>query len=406
MSKWMLMGAGCGAVLAVGVVQLKGAMDPGPAATPASSTSGLRAFSAPASSPVQSDLRNRTAGVRCVLATGVRTLPASVQLRTAAQLRVLPVRNAKWRGGRSVGEIVLPYAVLDEVDWAWEELQVTTDDGAVAQFEEDEATGACVAALPLARNAEAQEIRCPISGGGMAPSVQGVRLWDADLLPSSWSKPMAAADGRAFVLYDVPATGTAELRLGEGPVLEVMWKNGVCEAVEVSVDAELCVHVPGADALHAEDRFELLVGETSVLLKDGVGCAAARIGETVVTQVWHTDMGEVERSVTVDVSDHGRQDTDVRPLPVPTESGLFVWPTAAGPRIVSVNGVAEVAGLRNGDIILAVDGVATERQPVHIALAGLDGSEPSVAITVERNDREIDLSVMFEEELDADDTGL
>ena len=84
---------------------------------------------------------------------------------------------------------------------------------------------------------------------------------------------------------------------------------------------------------------------------------------------------------------------------------MFVWPTSEGPRIVSVNGVAEMAGLRNGDIILAVDGVPTTRQPVHIALAGLDGSEPSASVTFERSDREQDITVMFEEAFESEDTG-
>jgi len=402
MSKWMLAGAACGAALAVGILQFKNAENPH-ARVVEGSASGLK------SQPLQASasLRSRTAGVQCVLSSGVRSLPAEVQLRTAARLRVLPVLNQRRSGGRAVGEIVLPHGVLNEVDWAWEDLQLATVDGAIAHFEEDAATGACIASIPLARNAEPEEVRCPIAGGGLAPSVRGVQVGDSNLLPESWSAPIAAAEGGAFVLYDVPSTGSAELQFTDGPSLKVVWRDGVCAPVEVSVDAELCVHVPGGEHLHAEDRFEVVVGDTPVVLEDGVGCVQARIGETAVTQSWETEMGPVERTVKIDVADRGRQDTDLRPLPVPTEAGLFVWPTADGPRVVSVlHGVAEVAGVRSGDVLLSVDGVSTEHQPMHVALSGLDGSSSSVAVIVGRNDHEVEVTVMFGEEEEAQDTGL
>jgi hypothetical protein len=350
-------------------------------------------------------MADRSTGVRCLLTTAVRSLPHQVQLRTAGQLRVLPVHKTGWGGGRSQGEVELPRAVLDEVDWAWEALEVTTDDGAVAHFFEDEDTGACTAMVPLARASAPQQVRCPIAGGGMAPSVSDLRLWDAELVPTTWSEPVAAADGASFILYDVPTTGTADLVLDRGTALQVKWQDGLCEPVEVSVDAEVCVRLAGAEDLHAGDRFEVRVGARAVRLEDGVGCARVRVGETVISQTWHTDMGPVEKSTTVEVQQSQRRDINLRPLPWPSESGMFVWPTSEGPRIVSVNGVAEMAGLRNGDIILAVDGVPTTRQPVHIALAGLDGSEPSASVTFERSDREQDITVMFEEAFESEDTG-
>lgn len=121
-------GAACGLVLALGAVKLKSVDDWGSQVVEGS-VSGLRAQPLPAGVPAAADLRNRTAGSRCVLASGVRPLSVEAQPRTAGPLRGLSVHNTRRVTGRSVGEIVRPRTVLNEVDWAWEDLPRTTVDG-------------------------------------------------------------------------------------------------------------------------------------------------------------------------------------------------------------------------------------------------------------------------------------
>ncbi len=401
MQRWTLIGSLAGATLALGV---RYATDPQAEVeadrVPEVSHSALRQAQVDGSTrPVATDVRIRTSGLKCVLTSAVRSLPESLELRAGGQLRNLSVRNERSRSGQSLGEIVIPYAILDDVKWRVAELSMVASDGAQAILDFDRTTGTCVAALPVAPSSESVDVRCPIRGGLLAPPVRSVHLWDADLLPDSWMPATAASDGDGFILFDVAPTGTAELDVGTGSGIQVRWSDGDCAAVSVDISAELCVRVPDGDLLFDDPSYRLFIEDTPVPLDSaGVGCAPARIGEAVVTQVWVTDQSARERSVSAQVEKPSRQFVDVRVHPLDTQSGALFWPSDDGPRVVSVRGLGEVAGIRNGDILVAVDGRSVEGLPMAEAVSPLDGFSSSVHITVERNDQLVDITVVFDEE--------
>ena len=407
MQRWTLIGGLGGGLLAVGVHQLgRSGAESATRAAPELTTAALSVSGrGPAPVRVDPDVRVRTSGVRCVLTSAVRGLPEAVEVRTPGQVRHQPVRNAIDKSGQAAGEIVLPYALLDDVDWTLSDVQVVADDGAIARLEVDPETRSCVAALPVAPATPPTEVRCPVADGLAAPRVRRVYLWDNDLLPDHWEPVMAVSDGDAFVLFDVPPTGTAELSVGVGRGLQLSWKDGVCAPVVVAVDAQLCVQVAGGELLFEDPSYQLFIDDTPVPLDgEGVACGETRVGDALVTQLWRAGEGGVERTVSVKVREAGRQDVEIRPLAYPTAAGLLLWPTEAGPRVVSVNGLAEVAGVRDGDLVVAIDGVPTTGPSLPESVAALDGRTDVVAITVERADTLVDLAIHFAEDGD-DDTG-
>lgn len=402
MERWMLFGSLSGAVLAVGVRQL--AVSEAQSDTPLVVEQTVQALT---TRPVDADLRARTAGVQCVVTSAVRELPRSLELRTAGQVRDLPVRNVRTHTGQAVGELILPFAMLDDVRWRLTDLSLVAADGAQALLRFDRATASCVAALPPAPDVTPTEVRCPTRGGVDAPSVRGLHVWDEDLLPTAWAPVTAAADNDGFLLFDVPTTGTAELALGDGLLVQVHWEDGICEPVSIATDAELCVHIPRGDLLYDDPSYGIFIEEHPVPVDpEGVACGRTPMGKAVVTQVWLTQNGSVERSVVAPVDDPGRQEIDVAPHAYSTLSGALLYPGPDGPQVVSVRGLAEAAGLEDGDVILAVDGRSVANVPLTEAVAPLHGTEAAVALTLERNDEVFDLSIIFDEKTAELDTGM
>ena len=402
MERWMLIGSLAGGLLAVGVRQLTVSDDQ--SATPMVPEASVQALSP---QPIAVDVRARTSGIHCVLTSAVRTLPDRVELRTRGQLRELRVRNARMKTGQAVGDVVLPYALLDDVNWRLSELSLVAEDGARARLDVDRATGSCIAALPVAPSVVPTEIRCPVRGGGAAPSVRDMHVWDEDLLPMSWSPATAAADGDAFILFDVAPTGTAELSIGSGPGVLVRWRDGVCGPVSVEVDAQLCVHVPDGDLLHDDPSYGVFIDDEPARLDpSGVACAETRVGEAMVTQAWLVGDSTVERTVVAQVDEPARQDVELHRHPLPTAAGVMLWPSADGPRVLSVHGLGEATGLQDGDILLSIDGQSTEGRPFVDVVAALDGSRSAVAVVVDRRDVEMDFMLVFDEVDGDDDTGM
>ncbi len=91
---------------------------PRTASVPELSVSGLRTGTAATPrGPVDPSVRIRTSGIPCILSSGVRRLPEHVELRVDGQVRRVPIRNTIEHAGQAVGEVVVPYPLLDGVDY-------------------------------------------------------------------------------------------------------------------------------------------------------------------------------------------------------------------------------------------------------------------------------------------------
>ena len=102
----------------------------------------------------------------------------------------------------------------------------------------------------------------------------------------------------------------------------------------------------------------------------------------------------------------GRQVVDVDWHPLDTASGALFWPSVLGPRVVSVRGLAETMGVRDGDILVAVNGQSVAGEPMADVAARLDGMESSVVLTLDRSDVLVDVTLLFDESEDEMDAGL
>lgn len=400
MVRWTMVGS-LGAV--IGAMGVHASAQHSPRArsssVPELSVSGLRTgASVVTDGPVAPGVRMRTSGISCILTSGVRSLPDRVELRIDGQARRVPVRNTITHAGRMVGEIAVPWPLLDGVDWRLSDISVEADDGAVAELSYDGETGGCVAHLPVSPDDASVDVVCPIRRGGVAPPVRALYLWEPELLPVDWDEASASAERNAYVLYDVAPTGTAELDVGLGTDLLLRWKDGVCAEVSVDLDAELCVRVPEGGLVFDDPSYRLYVDDTMVPLDGaGEGCAPTRMGEALVTQVWMTQTSARERSELVSVSSSGRQVVDVDWHPLDTAAGALFWPSVLGPRVVSVRGLAETMGVRDGDILVAVNGQSVAGEPMADVVARLDGTESSVVLTLDRSDVLVDVTLLFDE---------
>lgn len=410
MRHWPLIGGLGGATLAVGVWQAReidAGMPLAAVVVPEQTVSALRDVDrAPlpeARGSLTAELRAKTAGIECALTSTVRRLPAQLTVRVGGHVRTLGVSRARTKLGHSVGEIVLPHGILDDAGWRLSDLVLVAPDGGTATLSKDLETGACVARLGLPAEESPATITCPFDGSPASLKVAGLDLWDADLLPSDWQTPHARLSRGALRLTGVPDTGSAWVDLGLDQDVRVSWEDGQCATIEVSADVEVCARVPGGRYIHPADGFEVILdGERVPLDPEGLACGRARVGESSIRQVWRTPAGEVERSMVVDVVDRGRHDVDLRPLPFPTPVGAYLWVTADGPRVTTVHGLAEEVGIRNGDIIVAIDGDDVLAAPMRTSLRPLFEAEGTVVVTVERGDVLVDVPFIFDEE----DTGL
>ncbi len=407
MSHWTGLGVVAGTALGLVILGINEALEP-PPRRPEASSDGLRddgsrvlplgsiPGSIPGSVPV--DVRARTAGIRCAVTSEVSELPEELQVRLPGQLRVLPVQRVAWSRGLAVGEIVIPYSVLDDVDWNFGALVLTGPSGASAAVSEESADGACVASLGVAPLSTPLDISCKAAGGLSFPAVVDARVWGEGRLPRSWPVPTVTSNGDALRVQSVAATGTADVVFDGGRSVRVWWRDGVCAEVPSRVDTQLCIDVSGGDALLAEDPFVVHVeGARATRKSNGLYCAQVDRDEVVVSSGWVTPSGLVERDTTVDIDGAAFQVTAIRGVPYPTTAGVWVWPSSDGPRVVAVAGVADVSGIQRGDVLVSVGGEATEGRALPDALAALDAGVGAVPLTVERNDRLIDLVVMFDE---------
>ncbi|HCH66279.1 MAG: hypothetical protein CL927_04330, partial [Deltaproteobacteria bacterium] len=230
------------------------------------------------------------------------------------------------------------------------------------------------------------------------PPVRRLYVWDQDLFPSHWAAPSAASERDAFVLMDVAPTGTAELDVGLESHLLVRWRDGVCAEVSVDLDVELCVQVSEGDLLYDDPSFRLYIDDMLAPLDgEGVGCAATRVGDSLVTQVWMTETSAREHTDLFSVATPGEHRVEIARHLLDTASGAVLWPSVFGPRVVSVRGLAEAMGVRNGDVVVAVNGQSVAGEPMAEVAEHLDGLHSSVVLTLDRADVELDITILFDE---------